>query len=335
MSLVNLRVGRPCVRWLGLLGLLAHSTACGGSDDAGTSSASTTSGSGVTGPSISVVVFTHIEDNSPAGALGSPQSVNSYEGLRASLLELAGLARARGVVWVLQPDWKILEAALIYEDDARMATTGGKNAFAYLHEDLGVPIDPHSHENGGYNYADVAYLLDRLGVGGSSVIGGHIWDPSLPQFQEWDRFREPLTGLKYPKFTWSGDILIGAGTPNHVNDPLTSGVWRPKDRDHFFDDEPAGDIVAIGPWRDEVAGVEELAELVANGAVPRSSMLTASWNVPPATLLAEGGPAAVDAEVFVPLAAMRDAGKIELTDFSALTERWREEFGATASLYMP
>lgn len=282
---------------------------------------------------VRVVLFTHIEDNTPMGALGSTQSAAAYDKLRAAMVEVAKFAKARQIPWVVQPDWKYLESALLFEDATRTATTSGKNVFAYLREDLDVAIDPHSHENGGYNYADVAYLLDQLGVGGSTVIGGHIWDPSLPEFQEWDRFRAPLAGQKYPSFSWRGEILMGAGTPNHVNDPLVSGVWRPKDREHFFEDDPTGNIVAYGAWHDEVAGVEELVDLYASGGVAKSRLLTAYWNIVPAELTAAGGPANVDSTVFAPLAELRDAGKIEVTDFTTLTKRWRESLGAEPHVY--
>ncbi len=53
-------------------------------------------------------------------------------------------------------------------------------------------------------------------MGGSTVVGGHIWDPSLVQFAKWDRFRVAVPGQKYPASSWRGDVLIGAGTPNHV-----------------------------------------------------------------------------------------------------------------------
>jgi hypothetical protein len=149
-------------------------------------------------PPVRVVLFTHIEDNTPAGALGSAQSRQNYLLYRTKLIEMAHLAGNSGVPWSLQPDWKILEAALRYEDAALMETTNGKNFLRYLKEDLGVLIDPHSHENGGYNYSDVAHLLDSLGVGATTVIGGHIWDPDLPEFQEWDRFRVPVAGEHYP-----------------------------------------------------------------------------------------------------------------------------------------
>ncbi len=284
---------------------------------------------------VHVVLFTHIEDNTPLGALGSEISRLSYLGLRGRLIELAELAEQRNLQWVVQPDWTFLEAALLYEDSELTSTTDGKNLFLYLHDELGVVIDPHSHESGGYNYTDVAYLLEQLGVGGSTVIGGHVWDPELAEFQEWDRFRDPVPGLHYPEAVWRGDILIGAGTPNHYNDPLLSGVWRPQDPEHFFDDDPQGNILAVGAWHDDVAGVEELVGLYADGTVPPGVMLTASWNLTPTVLLSEDGPAQIDATVLEPMAELRDQGLVVVTDFSTLTEIWASDYGSQAYVYSP
>ncbi len=187
-----------------------------------------------TPPPVYVTLFTHIEDNTPAGQLGTAECRQSYLVWRNRLIGVADLFRKHEVRWVLEPDWKFLLAALIYEDSTLQANTNHKNLLRYLKEDLNVAIDPHSHENGGYNYTDVAHLLDSLGVGGSTVIGGHVWAPTLPQFAEWDRFRVPQRGAKYPWAWWRGDILMGSATPNHVNDPIVSGVWRPKDRYPFL-----------------------------------------------------------------------------------------------------
>ena len=218
-------------------------------------------------PPVYVVLFTHIEDNTPLGALGSPESKQNYTLLRSRLITLANVAKYHGVKWTLQPDWKILLAALQYEDSAMIQSTNQKNVFRFLKENLNVVIDPHSHENGGYNYTDVAHLLDSIGVGASTVIGGHIWDPALPQFQNWDRFRVPVKGIRYPWAAWRGEILMGSGTPNHVNDPVVSGVWRPKDRDNYFIDDPAGNIVCVGHFKNDVAGVSELVNLYMSGVV--------------------------------------------------------------------
>jgi hypothetical protein len=274
------------------------------------------------------VLFTHIEDSSPAGTLGSTESRGSYTTLRGKLIELAERARSYDLQWSLQPDWKVLEAARLYEDTALTASTNGKNFLRYLHEDLGVAIDPHSHESGGYNYSDVAYLLDQLGVGGSTVIGGHIWDPSLTQFQSWDRFRVDVVGEKYPDASWRGDLLIGAGTPNHVNDPIVTGVWRPVDRDHYFTDDPAGNIVSVGAWHDDVAGVSALVDSDIDG------FLTASWNIRPTSITAAGGIDQIESTVLRPLAALRDTGDIVAQDFPTLVGEWRA-MGATAFIYQP
>jgi len=257
-------------------------------------------------PPVYVVVFTHVEDNTPGGMLGSMQSRQNHQAHRSNLIAMAALAESSGVQWTLQPDWKILEAALLYEDSTLKATTNGKNFLRYLKEDRGAVIDPHSHENGGYNYTDVAHLLDSLGVGATTVIGGHVWDPSLPQFQEWDRYRVPVAGQHYPGATWRGDILIGSGTPNHVNDPVLSGVWRPRDRDHSFEHDPSANITAVGQYKKSIASISELIALYLSEVVPPTAMLTFSCNINPSTLGAPGGLAAVADTVIAPLQAWRE-----------------------------
>lgn len=325
---------RSMARLVGAVTTLMLAAACGGGGDGEAPDAGGTDAAPVA-PRVHVVLFTHIEDNTPGGTLGSVQSRTSYTRLRANLIDLARRAGTHHLSWTLQPDWKVLEAARLYEDATTTADTGGKNVLRYLHEELGVTIDPHSHENGGYNYVDVAYLLDQLGVGGSTVIGGHIWDPALLQFQQWDRFRAAIAGEKYPAATWRGDLLIGAGTPNHTNDPLVSGVWRPQDRDHYFIDDPAGNIVAVGAWHDDVAGVDELVQDYADGTVAADAMLTASWNITPASIIATGGIDQLDATVLAPIAALRDQDRIVVSDFRALVTAWQTEHGARAFLYQP
>jgi len=282
---------------------------------------------------VQVVLFTHIEDNTPSSPLGTAESRIQYLNLRGRLLEMARLAVRHDVRWSFEPDWKFLEAALLYEDATATAGTANVNLLRYLRDHLGVAVDPHSHENGGYNYTDVAHLLERLEVGGSTVIGGHIWDPALPQFQEWDRFRVPVLGLMYPQALWRGDILMGSGTPNHVNDPVVSGVWRPRDRHHYWEDDPAGNISCIGAWRGDITGIDELVDLRRSGRIESDGILTASYHIKPTDILTPAGLTAVEADVLQPLVSRRDRGEVVLTDFTALIETWKREYGARAFIY--
>lgn len=284
-------------------------------------------------PPTYTVLFTHIEDSTPGGPLGSPQSRQQYLLYRSRLIGMAHLASDSGVPWSLQPDWKILEAALIYEDSTLMGSTNDKNFLRYLKEDLGVVIDPHSHENYGYNYTDVAHLLDSLGVGATTVIGGHIWDPDLPQFQEWDRFRVPVQGQRYPGAWWRGAILMGSGTPNHVNDPVVSGVWRPQDRYHYFVHDPGGNIAAIGQYRGTIECIPELIELYRTGVVSTEFMLTSSYHIRPSLITSPGGLAVIADSVIAPVLALRDAGLCVPTDFTSLVATWEIVFGARGFIH--
>jgi hypothetical protein len=286
-----------------------------------------------TPPPVHLVLFTHIEDNTPAGTLGSAQSRQNYLLLRSRLIDLAHLAADSGVPWSLQPDWKILQAAILYEDTALMETTNGKNFLRYLKEDIGSVVDPHSHESGGYNYTDIAHLLDSLGVGMTTVIGGHVWDPSLPQFQEWDRYRVPVAGERYPWAEWRGDILMGSGTPNHVNDPIVSGVWRPRDRFNYFDHDSTANIVAIGQYRGTLEGVPELISLYESGSVPLQYLLTTSYHIKPATITRAGGIADIADSVITPVLQMQADGLAVATDFTSLVETWQTQFGSRGFLY--
>ncbi len=286
-------------------------------------------------PPVYVVLFTHIEDNTPSSDIGTPEARQEYIGARNNIVEMARLAKTNSITWVLQPDWKLLLTALEYEDAAMMSNTAGKNVFRYLLEDLQVPIDAHSHEKQGYNYADVAHLLDSLGVGGSTVIGGHIWDPDIPQFSGWDRFRVPLVGTMFPWSRWRGDILMGSGTPNHVNDPHPSGVWRPKDKYHYWEDDPAGNIYCIGQYAGDVSGIIELTELYQTGQIDPGNILTASIHITPAEIMKPGGIKLVLDSIISPLVSLRDQGKVEITDFTSLIETWKTLFGSKAHIHDP
>ena len=123
-------------------------------------------------------------------------------------------------------------------------------------------------------------------------------------------------------------------SPGHVNDPLVSGIWRPLDPDNFFVDDPMANIVSIGSWHNEVAGVQELVALRSSGQVPSDAMLTASWNILPTVIMSPGGVETIEEDVFIPIAALRSEGAIVVTDFTSLVDTWLMQ-GGTSFLHQP
>jgi hypothetical protein len=286
-------------------------------------------------PPVGIVLFTHIEDNTPMAALDTPEARVQYERMRDGIIAFARKVAEYGLSWSLQPDWKFLLAALRFETGLLSPATNGKPLLTWLREDMGMSVDAHSHEKQGYNYTDVAHLLDSLGVGGSTVIGGHVWDPALPEFQHWDRFRSPVRGSMYPWASWRGDILMGSGTPNHVNDPVVSGIWRPLDRWHYFDDDPQANITNVGQYTGDMEGVRELVRLRRSGAVRADSILTASLHITPSQLLLPTERRVVEDSILIPLARMRNLGDILVTDFTSLVEEWYKSYDGAASVFRP
>jgi hypothetical protein len=277
-----------------------------------------------------VSLFMHNED-SALGDLSQPDTRTVYLNKRQGLVDFARMLKRNGVAFCWQSDWKFLEGVLLYETPELMAVTNNKNLVRWLSEDMGLSVDAHSHENYGYNYADVAYLIDSLGVTPNQVIGGHIYDPFSDKFQDWERFRMPLAGEHYPQALWTGSILMGSGTPNHTYDPEPSGLWRPKGKYEYWTDDPAGNIVCVGQYSGDVAGVERLVQLYQNGTVAPAQILTASLYVgqsfPP------GMVAAYEDSVVKPLLALQEAGSIRIVTFTELVEIWQTRYHGVAHLY--
>jgi len=130
-----------------------------------------------------------------------------------------------GVAFNLQPDWTFLSEVGLYDSGPVVEDTNGKNLIRYFNEDLGTAIDPHGHEVFGHNYDDIAYLIESLGVTPSPVVGGFLYDPPN-NYQNWERFFNPLSGTVYPGYSWSPSILCLGATAGHTgNDDSDSRTY--------------------------------------------------------------------------------------------------------------
>ena len=278
-------------------------------------------------PATGVVYVTlamHNEDNFPAN-----QQV--YLTSRNNLIEFGKMLQRYNVPFNWESDWRFLNGVLQWDTPAVMASTNGKNIVRYLKEDLGISIDPHSHENQGYNYADVAHLIDSLGVQPTNVVGGHIWDPNERLYQNWERFKQPLKGSRFPWSQWKGDILMGSATGLHRNDPEPTGVWRPKGKYDFWSDDPASTVHGIGQHQGSVAGIQDLVNLYKTGVVTPEKILTATIVIGQATLTPQDI-SNYETATLKPLLEMQARGEIKIVTFGQLLDEWKTKYKSVPHL---
>ena len=126
---------------------------------------------------------------------------------------------------------------------------------------------------------------------------------------------------------------MGSGTPNHVNDPVVSGVWRPRDRFHYFEHDSTANIAAVGQYKTTIENLPELIDLYQSGEVSTEYMLTSSYPIKPSTIIRADGMQAIADSVMAPVVALRDEGLVAPTNFTALIATWETVFGGRGFLF--
>lgn len=208
---------------------------------------------------------------------------------RSYLIELANIVRSKGAKYNFQADWRFLNAVLAF-DTGNDPATNGKNVLRWLVEDCGgrIQVDAHSHQSGGYNYADVAELISRCGVPDSKIAGGFLWNDTTG-LKSWLLFENGQRGMKFPLKTWKPDIVWGAATKGmfHDGDINAFGSWRPAGAWNLMTHDPAKRVRLQGnacsnlvtdttTVADNLAKLNEMLAAVATGVLPGGNFYTAN-----------------------------------------------------------
>ena len=277
-------------------------------------------------PPIHVSIVMHNEEPP-----GNPDFVNNpaiFWAQRDSVVAFAQMLAAEGVAFNYQSDWNFLLAAVLY--DTGTPSTNHKNLLRYLREDLSFEVDPHAHETQ-YNYADVARLLDSLGVAPSAIAGGFIADP--PEDSKLEYLWQPLIGAIYPDYTWQAAVLWGGATTQHQGEEhlWTSGIWKPRDNEHFLEHDAAAPLPHIGGYHSNWEGFRNLLARQQAGELDSTRIHTQTIMVPQCQLMSPGYIADFREEIRGLLGSTQ-AGLIQWVGLGEVIGIWEDTYGSQPNL---
>jgi|Deesub1362B_J571_1020462.scaffolds.fasta_scaffold00078_10 hypothetical protein len=313
--------------WKALLFLLVWLLLFGCSRDGGSS---TVTPSSTTPVYVSIVL--HNEEPGPeTGYEDYRFNRDYYSGHREMLRRLALMLYSHGLPLNFQSDWTFLIAVSQFDtaDSEFVLNTNRKNIIKYLHEDLGVEIDPHAHETI-YNYADVAYLIEQLEVSPTRIAGGFISDP--PTESIYEHFLQPIRGAHY-SYTWQAEVLWGNSTYLHTADIPASGVWRPRSRSRFYVHDSNAPLVVIGKYTGTIEGIYDLINKIEQGIIPTQRIYTATIFLSQRELTIES--ISRLEEELLKLKALASEGKIVFATLQEVFSVWQERFNSAPNIYIP
>ncbi len=193
-----------------------------------------------------VPIYFHVNShNEEAGNDPNYSDSSVYFLYRQLCIAMADTIYTHGGKWNFQTDWKFLIGAIKY--DHGTPSTQSKNLLKWLYENRGFEIDPHHHSGStisNYNYADVAHLIDSLGLPSSKNVGGFEWLDTT-----WHVYERGLRGQTFLSYRWYPNVIWGGGTPNHVNDLNTYGAWKPRSSvsiPDFYTNDTSKRVTLIG-----------------------------------------------------------------------------------------
>jgi hypothetical protein len=282
-----------------------------------------------------VTIVSHNEDNCPY--FERDDVVETYRVNRAATVALAHAVIDAGIAWNFQSDWRYLQLVEAEDAAAGQADTDGKNLIEWLATVAPghVQVDAHSHEHGGYNYADVAGMLVALGAPDTGVVGGFVAWPA--EDADWEELREPQVGTQ-TGYLWTPRILWGGASREHLDDLDRSGIWRPADAETFLTDEPSAPLPNVGTWWDsdsyQLDGVRALAARVAADGFAPGTLLTATVRVSHCSL---DRPAELELalDAVAGLAALVAEGTAHTATLTDLVEIWRTTYQSRPMILPP
>ena len=298
---------------------------------------------------IYLTFFCHNEADEPywQGLRHNWQQYNAY---RTGLVAKVRLLKQYGAVLNWQADHTVLEAMHAYERGDLLKTTNNKHILVWMVEDMGMRVDPHGHLTE-YNYADLAYLIEQMGVTPSTVLGGFALyecaatGKTLRQIN-WKKLLEinddgTIRGRRFPHYVWSPKLLEQPAMIGHGYDECSSGVWHPAEDVDFGAHQLQGRFTCVGtgyPFQSRsfkavhdapamLYGnkdyILELLDKIESGKAPAGLIYTASIHFPD---ISSPESIANLKEMLVFLDPFVKSGRIIYQDYESVFKIWKEKY---------
>jgi hypothetical protein len=186
---------------------------------------------------------THNEDNYDQYVINQP----FYVSARTMLHQFATDCKMKGAKWNMGNDFKMLDAVAAHDIPPVTANTNGLNLLKWFQDSMDVELDAHAHaQSGNPSLADVAYKHTLLGVVPSSVVSGYLLSEADGNNNWWFDYENPVQSNLNQNYFYHPEILWGAATPGHTNDPLYYGIWKPTDTLNYFTHSASNRLINYG-----------------------------------------------------------------------------------------
>lgn len=288
---------------------------------------------------IFIYINSHNEDN--IGYLNGTGGYMNYMQTRNALIQMAQMTNAKGAKQNWGSDHIALRAIARYDTGVVLGATNGKNLCRWMSEDMSIECDPHSHETS-YNYGDVAYFMNQLGVVPSGNISGFLFG-QLQNGHNWEDYDDGIQGDSFPSYTWYPNVLWGGGSPNHVDDLNYYGCYKPKSMSEVNVHEPSKNLTLVGVGchikMDDTSTVaynmsiiHRLVNAVSDGTLPANGIYTQ-------VIMCNEG--TMKQPYFLPLlSSMIDSvnelvqqGKVEWAHISEIHNYWKSQYDSVPFAY--
>ena len=240
-------------------------------------------------------------------------------------------------------DWQYINVSKTWDTPDVMKDTDGKNLNNFIAEfdPEHITVEAHAHPGRGspaYNYADVAYWITSMGIKDEKVLSGFIYYPV--DKEDWTQFKNPQTGRYFTNYSWKPEIMWGASEGGHTSmDSKDSGIWRPKDATHFYEDDPNGNIIYVGGHSSVVDIISEqgnnirtlISELHA-GKLKEGEIYTASIFLNPCSLTDKD----IDeyAKIIDEFKTEVDDGHLVWATLPEIVRIWKTEYNSKPNIYI-